>query len=321
MNSILFICPVFNGYEKIIKKTLEHSGLYDKVFFVQDCPLPSISIWASIKNISRVLQVQLLAMYNDKIERLVRNNKINKIFIIKGEYLSSQTLSKIRYNSGAEIVIYQWDSLRNNPNALNLRPYADRFYTFDPIDSTREGLLYLPLFYSWEEAGFVKKNKRLKYDIFYVGGYMKSRIPYIHKVRDICKSNNLSYFFWSFERFGSFVKNFKQFYSDFNDINFRHLSYKKYFDYLCMSKCVLDIPSPMQTGLTMRTMETLSLGKKLVTTNQSIKKELFFNSNVLVIDNIEDITEEEFIHFLRKPYAENKGLLTLTNWLIAMKVL
>lgn len=321
MKSILFICPVFNGYEKIIKKTLEHSGLYDKVFFIQDCPLQSISLWASIKNISGVLQERFLELYNDRIVRLVENNKINTIFIIKGEYIYPQTLSKIRDILRVEIIIYQWDSLRNNPNALNLRPYADRFYTFDPVDSTQNSLLYLPLFYSWEEAGFVNKKNRQIYDVFYVGGYMKSRIPYIHKMRDICKSNNLSYFFWSFERLGSFIKNFKHFYSDFNDITFRHLSYKRYFDYLCMSKCVLDIPSPMQTGLTMRTMETLSLGKKLITTNQSIKGELFFNSNVLVIDSIEDISEEEFINFLRKPSVENKGLLTLTNWLITMKVL
>lgn len=51
------------------------------------------------------------------------------------------------------------------------------------------------------------------------------------------------------------------------------------------SRTILDIEHPAQTGLTMRTFETLGASKKLVTTNAQVRDYDFFDpSNILVID-------------------------------------
>ena len=51
------------------------------------------------------------------------------------------------------------------------------------------------------------------------------------------------------------------------------------------SRAVLDIEHPLQRGLTMRTIETIMMGKKLITTNKHIlTSDLYNPSRVCVID-------------------------------------
>jgi hypothetical protein len=51
------------------------------------------------------------------------------------------------------------------------------------------------------------------------------------------------------------------------------------------SNVILDIHHPLQNGLTIRTFETLGAKKKIITTNEHIKKYKFYNSNnILIID-------------------------------------
>ena len=51
------------------------------------------------------------------------------------------------------------------------------------------------------------------------------------------------------------------------------------------SAAVIDCPRPHQNGLTMRTFEVLSLERKLITTNENIKKYEFYTpNNIYVID-------------------------------------
>lgn len=67
------------------------------------------------------------------------------------------------------------------------------------------------------------------------------------------------------------------------------------------AKVVLDIQHPSQVGLTMRTMEVLGAGKKLVTTNAHIKEYDFYKEeNILVIDRDQPVLSELF---LKTPYS------------------
>ena len=79
-------------------------------------------------------------------------------------------------------------------------------------------------------------------------------------------------------------------------VRIKALSKKKMFYILNHSKAILDIPVKGQDGLTMRTFEVIGQRKKLITTNTSIVKYDFYNSNNILLlkeDNITDIK-----HFL-----------------------
>lgn len=201
---------------------------------------------------------------------------------------------------------------------------ADKAYTFDPIDAEDLHISYLPLFSSWKEAGFneEKPNRTIKYDILSIGGYRGHRIPYINTMKKFCDKYELKYKFHNYENFMSFFKNKKKLSIKFSDVSFFKISYKKYHDLLLQSKAILDIQSPLQNGLTMRTMETLSLNKKLITTNKNIIKEPYYNEqNICVIDSPDDLNTRLILDFINSESIKSKNVLTLTEWLIRMELL
>jgi hypothetical protein len=63
----------------------------------------------------------------------------------------------------------------------------------------------------------------------------------------------------------------------------KELSYPKFLDFLNDTNGILEIVQHNQTGLTLRTMESLFYNKKLVTTNKSLKDYSFYHSNNIFI--------------------------------------
>jgi hypothetical protein len=66
------------------------------------------------------------------------------------------------------------------------------------------------------------------------------------------------------------------------------------------SKAILDVEHPRQTGLTMRTIETIGAARKLVTTNVSVRTyDFYLEDNIFIIDRRNPWVSEEFFD---KPY-------------------
>lgn len=323
--NILFVGPKFNSYEKTITKTLKKSDKYNKVLFLPDCPLHSAHLFALLYNLFPPLKLSLVKNYNNRIINIIQKNKIDCFFILKGEFVLLETIKTIRRISPKiKIIVYQWDSINNNPQAKGLLQLADDSYTFDPIDAQNLNITYLPLFSSWTEAGLnqTEFEKPIKFDILSIGGYRGHRIPYINAMKEFCEQNELTYKFHNYENFMSFLKNRKKLNIKLTDVSFTRISYKKYYSLLLQSKAVLDIQSPSQNGLTMRTMETLSLNKKLITTNNNILKEPFYNeNNIYVIQKPEDLSSPKILDFINCRLNNCEGVLSLSEWLIRMSLI
>jgi hypothetical protein len=78
------------------------------------------------------------------------------------------------------------------------------------------------------------------------------------------------------------------------------IDYEKVIEKINNSKAILEVMQNNQTGLTLRTMESLNYSKKLITTNASIKNYNFYrkeNIFILDVDDIKDLTI-----FLNTPY-------------------
>jgi hypothetical protein len=83
------------------------------------------------------------------------------------------------------------------------------------------------------------------------------------------------------------------------------------------SKVVLDINHPNQKGLTMRTFETIGAQRKLITTNEDIKRYSFYNpNNILVINRKNPELNESFFYSDYEPIEDsiyNKS--SIKGWL------
>lgn len=78
------------------------------------------------------------------------------------------------------------------------------------------------------------------------------------------------------------------------------IPYQDYLSLLANSKCLLDITQEGQNGLTLRPIEAAIYGKKLITTNASIKNTALYNANNVLILTAATTTDE-IAGFLNSP--------------------
>ena len=138
----------------------------------------------------------------------------------------------------------------------------------------------------------------IKYDLSFVGFMHSKRYRLLHLLKEELIKNGLSY------RFVLTTGEFNKWYNlhithsvhkeDENMLFTSHLPYEEYMEILKNSNVILDISHPKQSGLTMRTIETLCLGKKLLTTNNDIVN-YSFNKNQYRVLNPEKGLDISFL--------------------------
>ncbi len=304
---ILFICPVFQHYHTLIQEELVKNGA--DVLYIPTYKEPVIK-----RLLKKDLQAQLRKYY-DGFKQVFSKNKFAYIFVIKGDGFTEQLVQQLQ-TSNCKKILYQWDSLKNWDYRKQI-PLYDKIFSFDSGDCERDTRIkYYPLFYSKENN---EVPSSLQYDIITVGGYSTWRYSLVEAIYDICKRNNLSAYFKMVIPFRSRLKNFLKGQRPRQRlISFSSISKDRYDQLLSATTTVLDVPSPGQTGLSIRTIETIAAKRKLITTNKNILKEEFYSTdNILILEEgIKD--ENAILDFIRKKstvYPDISHLL-LEKWLV-----
>ena len=196
-----------------------------------------------------------------------------------------------------KLILWNWNKLKDG-NIGRFKKYYNAIYTFDREDSKLYDLKYISSFYSKVTAE-IYKSKEAKEGVIFIG-YDKGRAPFLKGVKDRLDELKIPYYFHVVKDSTSKVENGIELYD-------KGLSYEEVLKKTSEFKIVLDLVITGQKGLTLRTLETIFLGKKLITNNPIVQEEeLYKTGNILVIENPSDITEE----FLRKETlkVENKIL-------------
>ena len=265
---VLFIAPIFFGYEKDIQAELEKQGA--EVTFIGD----DKKLWSN-NDLSTI--------------KLIVKREYHYLFVIKGEFVQKSVLELFREsNPNAECILYQYDTQKRYPHIIKLFDLFDRVYSFDIEGCQQHNLILRPLFFVNTE----KNDTTIKYDISSVASYYPERLQMIQKLKKQCKKDNIKCYFYLYLYWKGFVRNFERLYKYFFDINLKSLSKEKMLAILDATKAVLDVPAEKQDGLTMRTFEVIGKGKKLITTNTSIVKYDFYNNdNIFLLgsDNLADV--------------------------------
>lgn len=290
---ILFISVQTFNYEKEIADKLKLLGA--KVDYYDERPANSIFAKGIIR-LKRSLFQNTINKYYNKI--LIKTHSVNYdyLFVIKGEVIPVFFLEEFKKtNPKCKFIFYTWDSFNNNPHALSILKYFDKKFTFDSIDAIKFNLIFRPLFFIDEYDKInTYNNKKIKYDLLFLGTAHSDRYKISNTVVNWCKENKLSAFAYYFMPnrlvfiFKSLFDNsFKGF--EYKKLSFKSLEITDIIDLYKKSSIILDINHPGQNGLTMRTFEALGAGKKLITTNSEIRKYPFYNENntfVIERDNI-----------------------------------
>jgi len=300
LQSALVIAPRYFGYEQEIVEELRRQGA--QVDLLPDRPYESPFLKAAIR-----FRPELTHPASDRFfERQVRalaGRDYGLILVIQGESVTARTLRRLRAAfPRARMVFYTWDSLENKPFARANLDQFDHCLTFDPLDAKRYGMRFRPLFFA---PGFERPPRsQFPYDISFVGTVHSDRYSVVKRIAGSLPQATRAHWFlyiqapwlyWVRKLFTSALSGASRSEFSFEPTN-KATVQRIFFE----SKAVVDVEHPKQRGLTMRTIETVGSGTKLVTTNAAVRDYDFFNPhNICVVNRSRPVVDPTF---LETPY-------------------
>lgn len=312
---VLFSWP-FYQYPNLIKETLEKLG-------------GEVSLYLSAPS-DNFLKVRFLERfeglkkkYFDNIIQEIEGKQFDYVFMINTAVFPKSFLKKLnKVCRDSCKILYSWDSIAVYPKAKELYEYFDYVYSFDSKDVEElPNLKFLPLFFC-DDLYDAHNIYDLKYDFSFVGFGHTERYKFIKQIEKFANKNHYSYFLKlylpskiHFFRGKYLKRNFPEAKAD--DFIYKPIAYEELKKVTNQSRIVVDLELSNQTGLTMRTIETHGMRKKLITTNMNIKKYDFFNeNNILIVDRKKPIIPESFVESDYEMLSENLyEKYSLSNWL------
>lgn len=295
---ILMFGPDFFGYRETIAEELRSMGatvdLYDE--------RPSNSAFCKIMLRYNVALYRSSVMkYYNKVVQENQGKQYDYVFVIKSEAINEKVFAMLRKAyPQAQFVLYLWDSVKNVPDGEAKIKLYDRVLTFDHVDAKQYGLILRPLFCRKEYEAQPEMREQYSYDAAFVGTAHSIRPRVVRQVADICRERGgkcYSYLFLPHILVYFYNKLLNRYYRGVkrSDIHFDPLpagEVRKIYD---DSRCILDVEHTEQRGLTMRTIEMVGMGKKLITTNSGILEYDFYDpSNICVIDRYDPQIPAQF---------------------------
>lgn len=311
---ILLIAPIFFGYQLDIRDKLEEFGA--NVDFLPDRPFQS-SFLKAVTRIFRPITTPYSNYFFKKKISSFEEAKFDYIFVVQGESLTPDVLTFMaQSHKNARKILYLWDSFENKKWLLNNIKFFDDVFTFDISDARKYQINFRPLFFVdkfLDNEPSLHEVELPYYDLVFIGTIHSDRLKIINAIGSKLDSS-AKFFRYQFLQ-AKWLFYFKKILSsDFADSKtadffFKPLSKTKISNLFSMTKAVLDIEHPNQSGLTMRTFEVLASGKKLVTTNKNILVYDFYDPNLIHIidrENLDGVSIPKFFFSQDFPFCKKK---------------
>lgn len=316
---LFFYLSTFN-YEVEIQRAMEREGAVVDAF--NERPSNNLFVHIMVRLNRNLINRKIVKYYQDIIEK-TRQNKYDYIFFIKGESISLEIVSDLRIaHPEAKVVMYYWDSIANNHNAKNMLGCFDKVLSFDKNDSRTFNMEFLPLFYIPQYAEIAKEKAPQEYDLMFAGTTHSDRYQLVTGIAEQIKKTGGRCFLWFYFPSKILYYKMKAENSSFRnakkkEFNFKPMSRERLLDYYAKSRIQIDVQHPKQTGLTMRTIETLGAKKKLITTNADVVNYDFYRpENILVIDRQKPVIPDEFVKTEWKDISEEiYQKYSISSWL------
>ena len=277
MKNILLICPKFFGYEKYIKEQIIKKG-YD-VFVIYENIYEYNAFFKLLTKYIRFTGKKILHSYYKKRLKKMPNS-FEYLFVIRGSSIDENIIKLLEQKRFSKKVMYQWDSIKNNPNIYEFRSFFDKISTFDSCDAVELGWNYRPLFYIRD---LIPKVNEKDIDLLILGSLHSERMKVLRVIKQY--TGNYRLYAKLFIPLQSYLKSKFLRKNWINDdcIVTKAITLKDSYNLYSRSKIVVDYSHPQQTGLTMRTLEALGNDCIIITNNEKIKNESFYNPKYIFV--------------------------------------
>ncbi len=313
---ILFFSWPFYEYPQKIRRKMEEMGAEVTYY----CSAPTTN-FLKVRFLERFEGLKK-SYFNNIIEEISHCN-YDYVFMINAAIFPEYFLKKMQEACKDSCkLLYSWDALAVYPDAKRFHKYFDYVYSFDSNDvKNNDYMIFLPLFYCDDMfQGQIKHG--FKYDFSFIGFGHTERYNFIKMIKKFADNNGFTYFFKlylpskiHFIR-GKYIKGLFRT-AKMTDFVYKPISLETTKRVISESKIVIDIELSNQSGLTMRTIETHGMRKKLITTNKNILDYDFYDpNNICVVDRKNPFISTEFVKSDYKILPETLyAKYTLSNWL------
>lgn len=314
---VLLIAPRFFGYDEAIARELERCGA--RVERMADRPYEKAWFQGAARVAPALVQRLIEAYYRRRLAE-IGPVAFDHVFVLNGQTVSRRLLERLRAaHPQARFTFYLWDSLFNRPTALATLPLFDRAFTFEHDVAAAHGMRFRPLFFDQHTRETTAEP--IAYDISFVGTGHTDRNQVVARLdRSLpAKVRRFWYLYlqarwvlWVYKATTPWFAEAKP--ADFRFTTLSRAESQQVFE---QTRAILDIEHPRQSGLTIRTLEVLGAGKKLVTTNAAIRDYAFFDpARIEVIDRRDPHVPEAFLQGEIAPLApEVRDRYSLAGWI------
>lgn len=212
--------------------------------------------------------------------RWYKNIQDYEVVIIFASALTVNFAKYIRKKTNIRIIYWYWNKVNKKTLPETLPDYVEK-WTFNPEDSTKYNMKLNIQYYSAQKKIAISKPP---IDVFFLG-HESGRKEKIQLIKEVCDRKNIS---------NNFIV-----IPDGEE----GISYTENLQYINACKAIVEINQKEQSGYTLRAMEALFWGKKLITDNKRIMQEPFYTPDNIFVIGVDEL--EKIVDFLNIPFDRN----------------
>jgi hypothetical protein len=263
----LLIAPLtFYTFHTKLVTSLNSIG-YSVDLFNEECPNCVVGKIIAKLYLSFSRRLTLLALQR----HLYENPSYDLVLIVKGRGVGEAALNLLKLHA-KRVIGYNWDSFNYNPSALDWYKLTDKFATFDVVDSKKYNI---PLVHLFSGVFAQSPSKQPIFDVSVVMRVHSDRLVYVDRVLKAIKGQPVFVYLYT----GSLLTFIPIALTApivtlrlWRYIFFNPLSYDVAMKCISNSRATIDYAHPLQSGITVRCFEALSMGVPVITNNPNVEK-------------------------------------------------
>jgi hypothetical protein len=300
---VLFVGIGFYDYETSITERLAKHGAVVRTFLPA---VPRRGIWGlTMQHLMGRKGRALIDLVERAALECANELAFDYVLVIKSVDLRTEFIAELRRRQPrAAFILYQWDSIARLPGIEERLPYFDRVLTFDRLDSAaRPGFEFRPLFYREDSDTADEPDRESRVDLCFVGWLHSERLEVLRRIQSIARSQNLSFFVYLFTGIRTLVR--LALGRNARDVHMTPMPYERLRDSYRRAAVIVDLPHASQAGLTMRAIETIGYGRKLLTTARDVLNYDFYSkANVQLMRADDPQLDAAFVRADVIPYPQ-----------------
>jgi len=306
MPRVLLVAPLTFHYHVSICDALREIG-FDPTWW-NDKAGTSTVYKLALRLLPRCTRFITEKHFINQIDRMPADS-VDHVLLIKAEGLNARVVRHLRQrHPSATLGLHLWDAMENVKGIRGLVPLADAVSTFDPVDARENGWHYRPLFARNVALSGAEQAPKV-FDWCFIGTIHSDRHRVISRLRRVSGGVARSFVFAYFQ--SPIVLRVRKLFdwtlwsAPSDTLSTKPMAAADVARIIARSRAVLDVEHPRQRGLTMRTIETLLAGNKLLTTNHHLLDcDLYDASRAQIIERIAPRIDHVFLDQPVKPIPQ-----------------